>query len=115
MYADRMSDAMREAIEETSSRRAVQIRYNEEHGITPKTISKAVEDILEREHEDQIENQKQDLKILKAGYNILDSGQRKKLVKELERQMLQAAKDLEFERAAVLRDEIAKIKSGNYD
>ena len=115
MYADRMSDAMREAIEETSSRRAVQIRYNEEHGITPKTISKAVEDILEREHEDQVENQKQDLKILKAGYNILDSNQRKKLIKELERQMLQAAKDLEFERAAVLRDEIEKIKSGNYD
>ncbi len=115
MYADRMSDAMREAIEETSSRREVQIRYNREHGITPKTISKAVEDILEREHEDQLENQKQDLKILKAGYNILDSNQRKKLIRELERQMFQAAKDLEFERAAVLRDEIAKIKSGNYD
>jgi len=114
MYADRMSDAMRETIEETSARRAVQMRYNAEHGITPKTIKKAVEDILERDREDEIQGQKDDIKILEAGYNVLDSTQRKKLIKELERQMFEAAKNLEFEKAAVLRDEIENIKNKNY-
>ncbi|MGX8685413.1 MAG: excinuclease ABC subunit UvrB, partial [Spirochaetales bacterium] len=114
MYADRMSDAMRETIEETSVRRAVQMRYNAEHGITPKTIKKAVEDILERDREDEIQGQKDDIKILEAGYNVLDSTSRKKLIKELERQMFEAAKNLEFEKAAVLRDEIENIKNKNY-
>lgn len=114
MYADRMSDAMRETIEETSARRAVQMRYNAEHGITPKTIKKAVEDILERDREDEIQGQKDDIKILEAGYNVLDSTSRKKLIKELERQMFEAAKNLEFEKAAVLRDEIENIKNKNY-
>jgi len=114
MYADRMSDAMRETIEETSARRAVQMRYNAEHGITPKTIRKAVEDILERDREDEIQGQKDDIKILEAGYNVLDSTQRKKLIKELERQMFEAAKNLEFEKAAVLRDEIENIRNKNY-
>ena len=114
MYADRMSDAMRETIEETSARRAVQMRYNAEHGITPKTIRKAVEDILERDREDEIQGQKDDIKILEAGYNVLDSSQRKKLIKELERQMFEAAKNLEFEKAAVLRDEIENIRNKNY-
>jgi len=114
MYADRMSDAMRETIEETSARRAVQMRYNAEHGITPKTIRKAVEDILERDREDEIQGQKDDIKILEAGYNVLDSTQRKKLIKELERQMFEAAKNLEFEKAAVLRDKIENIRNKNY-
>lgn len=114
MYADRMSDAMRETIEETSARRAVQMRYNAEHGITPKTIKKAVEDILERDRKDEIQGQKDDIKILEAGYNVLDSMSRKKLIKELERQMFEAAKNLEFEKAAVLRDEIENIKNKNY-
>ena len=114
MYADRMSDAMRETIEETSARRAVQMRYNAEHGITPKTIRKAVEDILERDREDEIQGQKDDIRILEAGYNVLDSTQRKKLIKELERQMFEAAKNLEFEKAAVLRDEIENIRNKNY-
>ena len=110
MYADRISDAMREAIDETRERRAIQSAYNTEHGITPKSIVKAVEDILEREHEEAAEDEKQDISIRKAGYNLLDAGQRKKYIKELEAEMLQAAKDLEFERAAVLRDEIKSIK-----
>ena len=90
------------------------MRYNAEHGITPKTIRKAVEDILERDREDEIQGQKDDIKILEAGYNVLDSSQRKKLIKELERQMFEAAKNLEFEKAAVLRDEIENIRNKNY-
>ncbi len=115
MYADRISDAMQEAISETQERRAIQTQYNKDHNITPKSIVKAVEDILEREKEDTIEDEKQDIRIRKSGYNLLDSGQRKKYIKELEAEMLQAAKDLEFERAAVLRDEIQNIKSLKLD
>ena len=115
MYADRMSDAMQEAIAETQERRAIQMAYNKEHNITPKSIVKAVEDILEREREDERENEKADISIRKAGFNLLDSSQRKKYIKELEAEMLQAAKDLEFERAAVLRDEIKNIREMRYD
>ena len=114
MYADRMSDAMVEAITETRERRAIQMAYNEEHGITPRSIVKAVEDILERERDEAAQDEKDDIRIRKAGYNLLDSGQRKKYIKELEAEMLQAAKDLEFERAAVLRDEIKNIKEMNF-
>jgi len=115
MYADRMSDAMEEAITETRERRAIQMRYNEEHNITPRSIVKAVEDILEREKTDAVENSKQDVKIIKAGYNLLNAAERKRCIKELETQMLQAAKDLEFERAALLRDEIQNIKKLKLD
>ncbi len=110
MYADRISDAMRETIEETSHRRAIQMKYNAEHGITPKTIRKAVEDILERDRQDEIEDGKTDIKIRRSNYNLLDSSQRKKYIKELEAQMLECAKNLEFEKAALLRDEIQSIK-----
>ncbi|MBQ9810338.1 MAG: UvrB/UvrC motif-containing protein, partial [Spirochaetales bacterium] len=115
MYADRMSDAMQEAIAETQDRRAIQMAYNKEHNITPKSIVKAVEDILEREREDERENERTDISIRKAGFNLLDSSQRKKYITELEAEMLQAAKDLEFERAAVLRDEIKNIREMRFD
>ena len=115
MYADRISDAMEEAISETRERRSIQMAYNEEHNITPKSIVKAVEDILEREKADAVEDEKTDIRIRKSGYNLLDPSQRKKYIKELESEMLQAAKDLEFERAAVLRDEINDIKARKFD
>jgi excinuclease ABC subunit B len=110
MYADRMSDAMQEAIQETERRRAIQLEYNEKHGITPRTISKAIRDILTREKEEQRETQKQSIEVLKQGYNIMVPSQRKELIKVLEREMLEHAKNLEFEQAAVIRDEIQKVK-----
>ena len=115
MYADRISDAMEEAISETRERRSIQMAYNKEHNITPKSIVKAVEDILEREKADAVEDEKTDIRIRKSGYNLLDPSQRKKYIRELEAEMLQAAKDLEFERAAVLRDEINDIKQRKFD
>ena len=115
MYADRISDAMEEAITETRERRSIQMAYNNEHNITPKSIVKAVEDILEREKADAVEDEKTDIRIRKSGYNLLDPSQRRKYIKELEAEMLQAAKDLEFERAAVLRDEINDIKTLKFD
>ncbi|MFA5446697.1 MAG: excinuclease ABC subunit UvrB [Sphaerochaeta sp.] len=114
MYADRMSSAMEEAIGETERRRAIQMAYNEEHGITPTTIIKAVQDIIEREKEETREIQKQDLAILKGGYNLFVANDRKKYIKALEKEMFEAAKNLEFERAAIIRDEIQAIKEGNF-
>lgn len=114
MYADRMSPAMEEAIGETNRRREIQTAYNEAHGITPTTIVKAVQDILEREREETKEIQKQDLSILKGGYNLFNANDRKKYIKALEKEMLEAAKNLEFERAAVIRDEIVAIREGQF-
>jgi excinuclease ABC subunit B len=114
MYADRMSSAMEEAIGETERRRAIQMAYNKEHGITPTTIIKAVQDIIEREKEETREIQKQDLNILKGGYNLFSASDRKKYIKALEKEMLEAAKNLEFERAAVIRDEIVAVREGQF-
>lgn len=112
MYADHVSDAMKQAISETEHRRQVQMAYNQEHHITPKTIVKEVQDIIERENKDEQENFKQDLKIQKAGYNLLEKGDRKKYIKALEKQMLECAKDLKYEEAAMIRDEIERVTKG---
>ena len=110
MYADKRSPAMDEAIRETEHRREVQMAYNKAHGITPTTIKKEIEDILDREIKDSEEIAKEDAKILKGGYNLLLEKDRKKYIKTLEKQMVEYAKNLEFEKAAVLRDEITRIK-----
>ncbi|MBO8436083.1 MAG: excinuclease ABC subunit B [Spirochaetes bacterium] len=110
MYADRISEAMAEAIEETEHRREVQMAYNKEHGITPKTIKKAVEDILERERSDDEAIAKEEIKIVKGNYNLLVERDRKRYINDLTKQMTELAKNLEFEKAALLRDEIARIK-----
>nr|WP_319472359.1 excinuclease ABC subunit UvrB [uncultured Sphaerochaeta sp.] len=114
MYADRMSPAMEEAISETNRRRAIQMTYNEEHNITPTTIIKAIHDMLEREQHEQQEIQKHDLELLKGGYNLLSATDRKNYIKALEKEMLEAAKNLEFERAAIIRDEIQDVKTGKF-
>ncbi len=110
MYADRMSEAMAEAIEETEHRRAVQSAYNEAHGITPRTIRKAVEDILEREKSDDEAIAREEMKIISSNYNLLVERDRKRYIADLTRQMTELAKNLEFEKAALIRDEIQRIK-----
>jgi excinuclease ABC subunit B len=112
MYADRISDAMREAIDETERRRSIQKEYNEKHGITPQTIRKAVNDILVREKEEKQQNERMTIEILKQSYNVLVPSQKSALIRALEKQMLEHAKNLEFEEAAVVRDEIQKLKAG---
>lgn len=111
MYADRRSDAMEEAIRETGRRREIQKAYNDAHGITPKTIIKSVQDLITREKIDKQEIQKNDITVLKSRYNLLQSSDRKKYIRDLEREMLEHAKNLEFEQAALLRDEIEAVKS----
>ena len=112
MYADRRSAAMEVCIRETERRRSRQQAYNEEHGITPKTIQKSVEAILERHLEEKTDSARASLQVLRGNTNLLDAKQCKKLIKSLEREMLEKAKNLEFEEAALLRDEIEKLKSG---
>ncbi len=113
MYADRESDAMKEAIRETNRRRAIQQAYNEEHNITPKTIIKSVQDLITREKEEKQEIQKGDIAVLKSQYNLLVAADRKKYIRDLEKEMLEHAKNLEFEQAAILRDEIEAVKAMN--
>jgi excinuclease ABC subunit B len=110
MYADRMSDAMKEAIAETERRRAAQMEYNETHGITPTTVKKAITDILERHATEDKLAAATSIEVLKKAHNVLVPAERKKLIAALEREMLEHAKRLEFEQAATIRDEIAKIK-----
>jgi excinuclease ABC subunit B len=110
MYADRMSDAMNAAITETNRRRAIQTEYNKTHGITPATVKKAIADILTRHAEEERDAAAASIEVLKKSYNILIPEQRKKLISALEKEMLEHAKNLEFEEAAGIRDEIEKIR-----
>ncbi len=110
MYADKYSSAMEEALNETNNRREKQISYNQEHGITPVSIKKSVEEMLVRKKEDTIKSESVNLEIIKNGYNILLPAGRKKLLKKLDSVMLEHAKNMEFEEAALVRDEIIKIK-----
>lgn len=111
LYADRMSDAMKQAISETERRRAIQLAYNQEHGITPTTVKKAIADILVRHEQEDIMAASTSVEVLKKSYNVLIPAQRAKLIKALEAEMLEHAKNLEFEQAAVLRDEIQRIQN----
>lgn len=105
MYADHITASMRRAIDETARRREIQRQYNEEHGITPKTIQKTVRDV--------IAISKAAIKDKKSWEKDPESMSREeleKLTKELERRMLKAAAELNFEEAAMLRDQIAELK-----
>ena len=109
MYADRISPAMKEAIEETKRRRTIQEAYNKAHGITPRTIKKAVEDILER---DKTANEETDIKLsaFTKSANLFIPTQRKKLLEMMKREMTAAADRLDYEDAAAIRDKIFEIE-----
>ena len=110
MYADNMSDAIKEAVGETHRRREIQQQYNEAHGITPHTVSKAVQDILIRQQKDAEANEAVQLDVLKKGTNLFDAKQRKKLIDALKKEMSACADRLEYEQAAAIRDQIAEIE-----
>jgi excinuclease ABC subunit B len=104
MYADRVTDSMRQAIDETYRRREIQIEYNERHGITPVAISKAIRDLS-----DQVRAVAEE----PAPYDLSDDIPRDELarmIKDLEGQMKTASRNLEFERAAALRDQIVELR-----
>lgn len=110
MYADRMSDAMKEAIDETKRRRTLQEAYNREHGITPKTVKKEIQDILEHQKEEAEETARVTVETLKKTANLFDRKQREKLLKALRQEMSDCAERLEYEQAAALRDQIREIE-----
>ncbi|MFW6679262.1 excinuclease ABC subunit UvrB [Lacrimispora sp. AGF001] len=105
MYADNMTDSMRVAIEETNRRRAIQERYNEEHGITPTTIKKAVRDLIAISKAAAASD-----KEFKKDPESMDAMELEKLSKELTKKMHQAAAELNFEEAAKLRDRMVQVK-----
>ena len=102
MYADRITDSMRVAIDETNRRRAIQSDYNERHGIVPKTIIKGVRDVIEISS--KVETDAGKLK-------FMSKKEREQLIDKLTKEMKQAAKLLEFEHAAYLRDKIEEIRA----
>jgi excinuclease ABC subunit B len=101
MYADEVTDAMRKAIAETNRRREIQDKYNKEHGITPKTVVKEVREVIDMSAKDDM---------AKAKEKKLSPKQKQALREKLTAEMREAAQKLDFERAAYLRDTIAKIK-----
>ena len=105
MYADTITDSMRAALDETRRRREVQMAYNEEHGITPKTIQKAVRDLIAVSKKVAVSEVQ-----MEKDPESMSEKELEKLIKELEKQMKKAAADLNFEAAAELRDKLIELK-----
>ena len=106
LFADKVTDSMQRAIDETERRRAIQMAFNEEHGITPQTIKKDVRGVISTtiESDDTVEKLEK--------FNKLKKPERETLLEQLDQEMRQAAKDMQFERAAELRDLILELKAG---
>jgi excinuclease ABC subunit B len=110
MYADNVTDSMRRAIDETYRRRAIQIAYNEQHGITPRGIIKQIRDITERVKAVAEEQGIYQADSKPGAIAEIPPDEMARLIKDLERQMKDASKQLEFERAALLRDQIIELR-----
>jgi len=109
MYADRITDSMRFAIDETNRRRDKQMKYNQEHGIVPVSIHKAIHDLTEEFSEKAVSEMRGEYKTK----SVMDMPRNEiqKIINEIEKQMKEAAKNLEFEKAAALRDELYELRS----
>ena len=106
MYADKVTDSMQRAMDETSRRRSIQEQYNEEHGIVPKTIIKEIRDLI------SISKVADDTESYDAtSFDELSKSERKELIAKMEEEMREAAKTLDFETAATLRDTILELKA----
>jgi excinuclease ABC subunit B len=117
MYADRVTDSMQRVLDETSRRRELQTEYNTEHGINPETIRKSMDEILHstaiadiKARRDEKQSRKVKL-VAEPVLRFMTKEQKAELIEQLRREMREAAKDLEFERAAQLRDEIQRLES----
>lgn len=113
-YADTVTESMRRTINETNRRRTIQTKYNEEHGITPKTIYKSYEQVMSSTRVADAKAQKwgksKGLKVDKAEWKKLSPLEKEEILDRFEKEMLEAARRLEFEKAAELRDEIERLQ-----
>ncbi|GAA0472533.1 excinuclease ABC subunit UvrB [Alkalibacillus silvisoli] len=107
MYADKMTDSMKVAIEETNRRREKQMAYNEKHGVMPTTIKKEIRDVIRATYESEGEAKDDQVK----QYKNLSKDEKAELIDQLETEMKQAAKDLDFEKAMELRDAMLELKA----
>ena len=110
LYADRVTDSMRYAIDETERRRNKQLEHNELHGITPLSVTKRIKDIIEGMYEPDDARKQLKAAQTQAKYLAMSEKDVSKEIRRLEKDMLQAAKNLEFEKAASLRDELKKLR-----
>lgn len=108
MYANRITDSMKSAIDETKRRRGIQIAYNEEHGIVPQTITKAVVDIAQSVSADSADESSQDVNRKLAQFSREET---LRIISELEDEMVQASERMDFEAAAKARDQLIKVKA----
>lgn len=108
MYANRITDSMKSAIDETKRRRSIQIAYNEEHGIVPQTITKAVVDIAQSVSADSADESSQDVNRKLAQFSREET---LRIISELEDEMVQASERMDFEAAAKARDQLIKVKA----
>jgi len=112
MYADRLTGSMQRALEEMTRRREIQQRYNAEHGITPRSIVKSMEEVRLSTHVADARTEKPEPKLaVQDKVDLRDPARRAALVQALERQMREAAANLEFELAAMLRDQLNELKA----
>ena len=109
MYADKITDSMEKAMSETSRRRTIQEEYNAEHGIVPKTIKKDIRDLIRITKESDEESV--GAVSIKEQYNAMDRDGKEAVLLDIELQMKDAAKALDFEKAATLRDTLLELKA----
>jgi excinuclease ABC subunit B len=109
MYADKVTNSMRNAIDETNRRRSKQVNYNQEHGIEPVSIHKAVRDLTDQLSVKVVAESKAEYS--SKGRSGLPKGEIQKVISEMEKQMKESARNLEFEKAAVLRDQIYELRT----
>ena len=107
MYADKITDSMQYAIDETQRRREIQMAHNEKYGITPKTINKKIHDVISATVDNDETNEKQQTEVPKK----MTKKERQKTIENIEKEMKKAAKDLDFERATELRDMLFELKA----
>lgn len=110
LYADKITESMRRAMDETSRRRIKQLAYNTEHGITPRGVVKRIKDIIDGVYDADASRQELKAAQIVAEYKVLDEKSLTKKIKKLEKDMADAAKNLEFEKAAELRDQLRDLK-----
>ena len=110
LYGDKITDSMRKAIDETERRRNKQIAHNLEHGITPQGVQKAIKDMIDGVYDPDEEKRVMKDAKAKAEFGAMDEKSREKTLKSLEKAMLDAARNLEFEKAAEMRDQLTKLK-----